>query len=111
MGAFPTARVLSPSAFGPLPDLRRPNQHIVRIERGQKEPPPAVEEAALHDVHAEEAPERPQQEVAHARSSPLSHCFLPGAPRLAVRSRPAVAAGATRAGPAVAVPASHAATH
>src|SRR5947207_4119965 len=84
MGAFPTARVLSPSAFGPLPDLRRPNQHIVRIEGGQKEPPPAVEEAAPHDVHGQEAPERPQQEVADARAPSLSHGFVGGERGVAV---------------------------
>src|SRR3989442_16006884 len=97
MDAFPTAHGLWPSASRPLPDLRRTDQHIVRIEGGQKEPPPAVEEAPPHDVHAEEPPEGAEHEGAHARRPPLRHRLLGGERGVTPGTRQEVADVAIRA--------------
>src|SRR5262249_61817561 len=52
-----------------LPHLGGAEEDVVGVEDGQDEPPPAVEEAGAQDVHRDEAPGRPEQEVGQAAAA------------------------------------------
>src|SRR3989442_15514116 len=50
----------------------------------EQKPPPAVEEAPAQDVHADEAPERSQHEIASAGAPAALHPFASGQRRVPV---------------------------
>src|SRR3972149_9165835 len=61
-----------------LPPLRRSQEDVVRVEPGQQQPPPAVQEAAVEQVHGEEPPEGADEKVHRADVPALTDPFLRG---------------------------------
>jgi len=68
-----------------LPHLRRSQEDVVRVEPGQQQPPPAVQEAAVEQVHGEEPPEGADEKVHRADVPALTDPFLRGERRVPVR--------------------------